>query len=74
MGNLFYEQLQTQSEPDWFDALMWKPDDDRRVICVTETKKHNYNYVLGYYDNKRNIWVCGMNSNVILWCELPPLP
>lgn len=48
------------------------PDNYRRVLCLTRTKKGQLNYVLGYYAGGR--WVTGMNSNVIAWMELPEPP
>lgn len=59
-------------------ALLWHPGDkgpdtDRRVLCVTLTKKGVLNYYLGYYTEQTG-WVCGMNSNVVAWMELPAPP
>lgn len=62
-----------QPEPYWIPAIV-SPDSDRRVLCLTKTKKGVLNYVLGYYAHDRKHWVCGMNSNVIAWMDLPEPP
>ena len=62
-----------QSYPHWIPAIV-TPDSDRRVLCLTKTKKGVLNYVLGYYAHDRKYWVCGMNSNVIAWMDLPEPP
>lgn len=55
----------------WFDG---HPDDDRKVLCLTRTKKFQYNMVIGYWDPEAMRWCCGMNSNVIAWMPLPDVP
>lgn len=59
---------------EWINARhgAMVPDNDRRVLCLTMTKKGILNHVIGYYDHVR--WCCGMNSNVIAWMELPEPP
>lgn len=52
-----------------YDATRIAPDSDRKVLCLTVTKKGLANFVLGYWDGER--WVCGMNSNVVAWVDLP---
>lgn len=50
------------------------PNNDRKVLLCTITKKGTKNIVIGYYDSDHNRWVSGMNSNVIAWMELPEVP
>ena len=59
--------LETQLQ--WIPVSDRLPTTDRRVLCQTLTKKGNINFVLGYYF--LGGWVCGMNSNVVAWMELP---
>ena len=47
------------------------PPDGERVLIVTENKKGQKNYVLGYWNSERHYWICGMNSNVVAWAYLP---
>ena len=47
------------------------PLGDRKVLCVTKTKKGRLGFVLGYYDWAMKRWVCGMNDNVVAWLDLP---
>ena len=56
----------------WIPCTDRLPDTNRRVLCLTKTKKGIINYVIGYYADDR--WCCGMNSNVVAWMELPAPP
>ena len=56
----------------WIPCTDRLPDTDRRVLCLTKTKKGLINYVIGYYADDR--WCSGMNSNVVAWMELPAPP
>lgn len=56
----------------WIPTAGCLPDSERRVLCLTKTKKGIINYVIGYYADDR--WCCGMNSNVVAWMELPAPP
>lgn len=47
------------------------PENDRRVLCCTKSKAGTMNIIIGYYSDR---WVCGMNSNVVAWMELPKVP
>ena len=55
----------------WIPSAGCLPDSNRKVLCLTRTKKGVLNYVIGYWDER---WCCGMNSNVIAWMELPAPP
>ena len=57
---------------DWIKCTDRLPEDDRRVLCLTKTKRGLYNCVIGYYMD--GFWRVGMNSNVEYWMELPALP
>lgn len=50
------------------------PEDDRRVLCLTETKAGRKNIMIGYYAKDLGRWVVGMSSNVIAWMYLPEIP
>ena len=72
--NLFYEQLQQESDGKlfrrrWIPVTDRVPDNEHYVLCTTLTKKGFRNLVIGYYADGR--WCCGMNSNVIAWMPLP---
>lgn len=54
---------------NWIPASEHHPDDEKRVLCQTRTKKGAVNMVIGYYADGR--WCCGMNSNVEAWMSLP---
>ena len=59
----------TISTPHWIPVSERLPEDDRKVLCQTMTKKGAPGFVLGYFANER--WCCGMNSNVVAWMPLP---
>lgn len=52
----------------WIPVSERLPEDDKKVLCQTITKKGVTNFVIGYYADR---WCCGMNSNVIAWQPLP---
>ena len=56
----------------WLPTAGCLPDSERRVLCLTKTKKGVLNYVIGYWAD--GMWRCGMNSNVIAWMDLPEPP
>ena len=58
----------------WCYAKYELPLDEEKVLCCTRTKYGQMNLVLGHYSTDLDRWVCGMNSNVIAWMRLPPLP
>ena len=58
----------------WRDAAAEIPEDERKVLCLTQTKRGDLNHVLGYYAHDLMRWVCGMNSNVKYWMALPDAP
>ena len=61
---------------EWIRVSDRLPEDERHVLCCTETKSGRKNVVIGYYMPQKNVerWACGMNSNVIAWMELPEVP
>jgi len=58
----------------WRNASTILPPDDAKVLCLTQTKSGMFNYVLGYYAADLGRWVCGMNSNVKYWMDMPVPP
>lgn len=56
---------------EWIPVTERLPDDERKVLCCTATKKGTKNIVIGYYIQDSGYWACGMNSNVVAWMELP---
>lgn len=58
----------------WHDAAAELPKDERKVLCLTQTKRGDLNHVLGYYAHDLMRWVCGMNSNIKYWMALPNAP
>ena len=61
---------------NWIMTKDRLPEDDRKVLCCTVTKKGAKNLVIGYHysDSIGTGWATGMNSNVIAWMELPDPP
>lgn len=53
----------------WIPVTERLPEDDRKVLCQTVTKKGIVNFVIGYHYGGG--WACGMNSNVVAWMPLP---
>lgn len=60
--------------PVWIRADEELPDDDRYVLCCCRPKAGKLNVVKGYYAKSTGRWVCGMNTNVTHWMELPVPP
>lgn len=60
--------------PVWIRADEKLPDDDRYVLCCCRNKEGKPNIVRGYYSQSTGRWVCGMNSNVTHWMDLPAPP
>ena len=58
----------------WHDAATIFPPNDEKVLCLTRTKAGRWNHVLGYYAADLGRWVCGNNTNVLYWTELPAPP
>lgn len=69
--------LQPTAGPEWVpvpdvDPLKgYLPEDGKKVLCCTETKRGDRNIVIGYYITESHYWASGMNSNVIAWMPLP---
>ena len=56
----------------WISVSERLPENDDKVLCVTQNKKGSYNIVIGYYMD--GMWRVGMNSNVTHWQPLPEPP
>lgn len=58
----------------WNQTADSLPENERKVLAVTQTKKGEYNYVMAYYSHEFERWVSGMNSNVVAWMDPPAYP
>ena len=72
-GHVF-DYRNAANEIIWHDAENVLPPNDDKVLCLTRTKTGRWNHVLGYYAADLGRWVCGNNSNVLYWMELPEPP
>lgn len=59
---------------EWILTRDRLPEDERRVLCCTQTQSGRKNLVLGYYCQHLEMWATGMNRNVIAWMDLPDPP
>ena len=56
----------------WHDVATGLPEENKKVLCHTISKKGAENFVFGTWYNGH--WYCGMNNNVVAWSAIPLPP